>query len=170
VLRPGFLRSLLGLEGFQTLSSAASLDCLIVGSAGSLKSELGDVRLAMRGHDERIEEGRLNDIIRARQVLGPRRTYRSFIVSSTARLPSVLSNAQPTCIVFDGGAGFLKWRHHWRRSHWLIVLDKTDPRCAEAVTAVNQEYEGRSLGLATELSSLKRPPSVDLTAFYGACA
>lgn len=169
VLRPGFLRSLLGHEGLQSASAATTLDCLIVGRAGPLKSELGSVKLAIRVQGERWEEGRLNDIARARQVLGSRRNYRSFILSSTSRLHPALSSARPKCVVFDGAMGFLKWRHHWRGSHWFVVLDKTDPRCPEGAAAVNSEYEGRNLGIAGDLSSLKRPPSVEISAFYGPC-
>jgi hypothetical protein len=143
-----------------------SLDCLIVGKAGRLKSELGGVKLGIQLNGRTVEEGRLDDIARTRQVTGPRRTYRSSIVSSTSRLHPLLSSARPRCVVFDGATGFLKWRHNWRGSHWVLVLDKTDPRCADGAIAVNDEYEGRSLGVVPELSSLKRPPSVEFTAFY----
>jgi hypothetical protein len=167
VPRPAFLRSLLGSEGLHRISALTSLDCLIVGKAGWLKGELGGVKLGIQTSGRTVEEGRLDDLTRTRQVLGPRRTYRSSIVSSTSRLRPALSSARPRCVVFDGATGFLKWRHNWRGSHWVLVLDKTDPRCADAATAVNDEYEGRSLGVAADLLSLKRPPSVEVSAFYG---
>jgi hypothetical protein len=167
ISRPAFIRSLLGTEGLHRISSTSSLDCIIVGKAGWLQRELGGVKLGMQTGARTVEEGRLDDLARTRQVLGPRRTYRSSIVSSTSRLRPALSSARPRCVVFDGAAGFLKWRQNWRDSHWVLVLDKTDPRCADGATAVNNEYEGRSLGVATELASLKRPPSVEFTAFYG---
>jgi hypothetical protein len=168
ISRPAFIRSLLGTEGLHRISSATALDCVIVGKAGWLKSELGGVKLGIETGGRTVEEGRLDDITRTRQVIGPKRNYRSFIVSSTSRLRHALSTARPRCVVFDGALGFLKWRHNWRSSHWILVLDKTDPRCSDGAIALNGEYEGRSIGIAEDLSSFKRPPAVEITAFYGA--
>ena len=86
---------------------------------------------------------------------------------SASKLRSSLASTKPACVIFDGASGFLKWRHNWRSSDWLVLLDRTDLRCLDGATAVNDEYESRSLALATELSSVPRPESVELTAFYG---
>lgn len=169
VSRPAFLLSLLGHAGYHGILRATSLDCLLVGKAGLLKGELGGVRLGIHTGTRTIEEGRLNDIARTRQLIGARRTYRSFIFSSASRMHPPIAASRPRCVVFDGATGFLKWRHNWRSSHWVLFLDKTEPRCVDGATAVNDEYESRSVGIAGEFSSLRLPPAVELTAFYGPC-
>lgn len=164
--RPAFVRQAFGYQGFDKVTGETNLDCLLLGRSGRLKEELASFQVGLPGTRGLIE-GYLNDFVRTRQVLGPGRTYRGFIASPTTPSPRpALTAAKPRTVVFDGGSGFLKWRHHWRGAHWLVVLDRTDARCAETVAALNGDYESKSSGVATDLASIPRPDSIELTAFY----
>lgn len=53
------------------------------------------------------------------------------------------SNVTPRLVLFDGAQGFIKWRHFFGKSDWVIILDRTEPHYQEAVHGINDGYSRR---------------------------
>lgn len=165
VARAGFLEAVLGYDGAHALYAETSIECLVVGQVGALRREL-DLPVGVLHGEGAVEEGRLGDLARTRQVVGPGRTYRSYAVTATsAELPAA-PRPRPAVVVFDGALGFLKWRHRWSDTHWVVILDRTEPRCVDGANELNARYAGRSLGLAQDAASLPRPRAVEVMAYW----
>jgi hypothetical protein len=109
-----------------------------------------------------MQPGTLQDILKIRRFAGEGHTYRSEVMAVAAEaLPEITS---PYTTLFDGALSFLKWREAWRQTHWIVVLDRTEPHFAEAVNILNQEYVSDRLD--AEVPILPRlPDGMDVLLF-----
>jgi hypothetical protein len=113
---------------------------------------------ALRAAGGKTVTGRLQEILGVREFAGRRETYRSRVLPVSGGEPATPdSEGTPAVTVFDGAAGFFKWRDSWRQSNWLVILDRTDPQFADAAALVNQEYIQRRSDDAM-IKGIPRPP------------
>jgi len=138
-----FLSSCLGDRLAHEIIAYSRLDCLIIGSKEQLRREACDTRLAIKSTRSHLIEGSLNMLARTRELLGDSSAHRSAVYSS-ASSNQVFMDKPPTVVIFNGATGFLRCRDLWRSSHWIVLLDRTEPRFQEAVEVLNQEYMQRA--------------------------
>jgi hypothetical protein len=82
-------------------------------------------------------------------------------------LPHRLLTELPPAVLFDGPAGFLRLRSNWRRSPWVVLIDRSSPSALAAGDAFNQELAG-SIEDA-DVSCVGEPPvELEVVAFYEA--
>ena len=141
------------------------LDCVILGSVRTLEQEATTTRLSIGAKRRNAAVGTLQDILRLRRSAGTNESFRSDIFPVNPKNDAMkFEEVTPQVVVFDGASGFLKWRDNWSRCNWVIVLDRTEPRFAEAVQVVNEEFLGRIS--EKKLKLLDTPPvSVELVSF-----
>lgn len=118
------------------------LECLFIGNKDRLTQELTETSFAIRS--ENFSRGTLQDILRVQELLPEGEGYRARILSDRGKQISKTKET-PKLVLFDGAAGFLKWRDLWRDAHWLVVLDKAQGGFDEAVAALNREYRDNHL-------------------------
>lgn len=136
-----FVSVYLGNRLARELIAYSRLDCLVIGSKGQIRREAHDTRFAINHTSSRFVEGSLNMLVRIRELLGDNSAHRTALCSSSS-LPEdqvSITNA-PVVVIFSGAASFLRWRDSWRSSHWIVLLDRTEPHFDEAVAELNQEY------------------------------
>src|SRR5205823_2207045 len=80
---PGFLSHAAPGVDIAALSANTRLDCVIVGVQHVLESELLARQFGV-GEDDRVYEGSLQGIARARDVAGTKDAYRSAIIAASA--------------------------------------------------------------------------------------
>lgn len=158
-----FITEFIRQEYLRTLLTKSYFGCLIVGHLNALRAEIRDSTFAIGpeyykarqgelspnggGAYEKTDfiEGNLLDILRVRRFLGSDQAYMMDIFPVEARAPyESKEDYDDTVIVFDGAAGFLKWRKCWPDKTKIVLLDWTDSRFEEAVQLVNTEYAVRA--------------------------
>jgi hypothetical protein len=131
-----FFRNLLSHNEPDEFLLFPRLDCLIIGTLATLRDELQLRLVSMGSHG--TQPGTVQDLLKVRKLMSPGHSYRTEIMAvGTEDLPDT---GVPYLTVFDGALSFLKWRETWRRTHWIVVLDRTESHFAEAVNVLNQEY------------------------------
>jgi len=165
-----FVRYVLGASDLSEFALSARTDALIVGTVSSLRAEITGAIFATGQRAGAGAEGTINDVLRVHQFLADGEPHRSEVVkcSAEASLPT-LTGGGAHAVVFDGSAGFLRLRDHFRQSHWILVLDCTDPNTADATEAFGAGYtqdrvadSGR--GERDSLPS-DTPPGVEMSAY-----
>ena len=149
-----------------TFVTKTTLDCVILGSVGSLVQEATETKLSVGSRGQEASAGTLRDILRIRRLHSHNEeAFRSDILPVNLRNHPMLSEElSPHLVIFDGAVGFLKWRHKWSPCNWVVILDRTEARFREAVQIVNEEYLSRISDV--ELRLPEPPPlSVELAAF-----
>lgn len=136
------LRACIAETGIFDYYLHSRLECLFIGNKDALARELTKTPFAVRRED--LCEGTLQDILRAQELLPDGEGYRTRILSDRSKQVSK-ERETPRLVLFDGAAGFLKWRDLWRDAHWLVVLDKAQSGFDEAVSALNREYRDNHL-------------------------
>jgi len=163
VAHEGFLTSLLGRENASRVALSSRLDCEIIGRIGLFGIETKRTQFSLQPNCLPSEMGTLQDLLRVRQFLGENDSYRSEIIKAVGMMePSVSTKENPHVVVFDGSAGFLKWRNNRRRSHWIVILDRSETNFQDAVQAINGEYMGREPDQASPKELPRTPPGVEL--------
>jgi hypothetical protein len=166
--RRGFLLQALGPSGLSRLCRMFSLECVLVGKRSILRGEAFEFRLGIPLGKRRITTARLSDLLRIRTIVGSGQPFASDLVPvSNGRLSGV-SNARivaPRLVVFDGAAGFLKWRHQWPDAHWVVLLDRTDVRCADAAGIIKTLHATRFRSDAHALLAVAGAERLGLFAF-----
>lgn len=168
VQRRAFLRTALGRVALTNITRESRLECVVVGRRSVLRHEMTDLQLAVGNISDpkRILRARLSDILRIRKLLRPGQPYRSDLVSVLGRRATVEVGAEvPHAAIFDGASSFLKWRHLWPNSNWVVVLDRTEPRCEECAVAIDALYFDRAMEGAVETSLPEVAGRVDLAVF-----
>lgn len=135
------------------------LDCMLVGNKKALEKEI-HLPLAISSSKNDLNQGTFQDVLRVRQLVGGGQGYRSSIRSE--REPKLIPDGSnmPFVTIFDGAAGFLKWRDKWRNSHWIVMLDETETQFEDAVNAFNHEYLDSHADTTPSLPDLLSPVSV----------
>lgn len=168
VQRRGFLRQALGRAALTNITRESRLECVLVGRRSVLCHEATELRVAIpsAADPKRMHRARLSDVLRIRKLLRAGQPFRSEVVSAIGRRASAdAGDDVPFAAVFDGATSFLKWRHLWPQSHWVVVLDRTEPRCAEAAGVVDALYQDRAVGGPVPVPIPGPPGRVDLAAF-----
>ena len=143
----------------------SSLDCVILGNVGTLEKEATTTKLSIGSRGTEASAGSLQDILRICRLFRNNEAFRSQILSVNSNEHAKLSEGMlPRMVIFDGAVGFLKWRHYWSQSNWVVILDRTETRFLEAVQSVNEEFLSRIDERELNLSN-PTPQSVELKAF-----
>lgn len=160
----GFIKGVLTDDLLWELATVSQTEFLIVGNARLLASELKENDFAINNGNF-YSKGVLQDIIRTKRFSGQNDTFRSDIIpSDRSTFPDIADNYQPRIVVFDGSMGFLKSRTIWRKAHWLVILDRTEPLFDEAVSLANELYMQRKEDW-NPMSPDDIPPSVEIVSW-----
>ena len=163
--RSAFISRVLQGKDLWNFFSRSTLDCVILGTVKRLVREATDTKLSVGNRGREESAGTIGDILRIRKLNGDTEAFRSDVLPvNSSRSPSQTKDIEPHIAIFDGAAGFLKWRDDWSDSNRIVVLDRTEPWFVEASQMVNEEYLSR-VGEVELSFSKPPPPSVDLVAF-----
>ncbi len=114
------------------------LECIILGSVNTLRREIKDQQISIGA---KHTSGTMQDVLRVKKYLADGSTYRSNVTPASRELNSQTENSEiPYATIFDGAISFLKWRDYWRKSNWVVLLDKTEACFLDAVDQLNKEY------------------------------
>lgn len=162
-----FLHALIDTEP-QEFATKTRLECAIIGRFNILEQEMMQVRFACYSSKSELKIGYLHDSLRVRNFFSEAQAYRSEVLPAQGNNPPETTNKLiPHVIIFDGAAGFIKWRNDWRNSHWIVLLERTEPHFQEAVTEINSEYGNRVDG--EEIHNIPSvPPGVELVVYQEA--
>lgn len=139
-------------------ATSTSYDCLILGPPQELTREL-EIPLRIRGTRVR---GALGDIIRAQELLAAGSPWHTRLVSDRGQKPPV-NGEKPGLVTFDGVAGLRRWRHLYRESDWLVILDRSRADYAEGVSLIENEHARRAG--ETKLPLPPIPQGIELSLF-----
>lgn len=139
IARRTFVRSVIRGDQIRRFATETRLDCVLIGRRSILAEEIVGTELIAECREGAPASGKFNDVLRVRQLLFPGKSYKTELISATAKGPSVHDGLTAHTVVFDGATAYIKWRHLWRESHALVLLDKTEQRYGEAVSILNQE-------------------------------
>ncbi|HLH64161.1 MAG TPA: hypothetical protein VKV27_00520 [Solirubrobacteraceae bacterium] len=158
------LRAMIGESRALTFMTTARADCLIVGTLNLLKEDLTSGTLFASGDPVDASGGTLQEIVRARELLGAKRYYRSIIVPSASGPGTDVREMQPHVVVFDGGRAYVRWRHVWPRARQLVIIDRSLPSAEEAADELSMAFAERKADSAL-LGKLKLPPAIEAVSF-----
>jgi hypothetical protein len=160
-----FVRKTIGAGVVHNVSKSKVV-CLIVGSPGTLNREINELTYGVSEVSEGLSEGTLGELLRVRRFSGARRQFHSDIFTAASKWPPRKSTlGVPNVVIFDGAAGFMKWRDSFPESHLLVVLDQTDALFTEAVHRLNYEYSCRIENEVLPKSFPVPQPGMELTLF-----
>ena len=164
-----FIKSLIGEADVFNFATNSCLECTILGRVSLLQHEIKKVNLPYSLHKGVYKAGKMQDILRVREWLRKDEAYRSEVLPVDGhKPPKTADGLVPYVTIFDGAAGFLKWRDYWRNSHWIIVLDRTEPHFREAVELVNQDYIQNRVGEGGIQNMPPSPPGVEFVVYQEA--
>ena len=123
-------------------TSQSRMECAIVGSRVALENEIAETEVAVQG-DSGLEDGNIGELLRVNRFGGLNQTYRTEVFSAAAGPNGPLADVEPAVAVFDGAAGFLKWRDCWPRANWIVILSRADPQCRAAASEVDRLFVTR---------------------------
>ncbi len=160
-----FTKRALGDANLADFVFRTQLDCAILGTCSQLNHEITEASFAFRATNGKLEEGHLQDILRACRFLTDSQHFRSEIIPVAHEgRPRAPLTSTPNTVIFDGSIGFLRWRDDWRGVPWLVLLDRTETHFAEAVEAVKSEDMSR-VADAKGLQIPPIPPGIEITTF-----
>lgn len=134
-----FIVSLVGQNNLQSFFNGTNFDCAILGYTNILRNEILNTELSIL-ENFKHNVGKLQDILRVRKFMGAGQPYHTNVFRMDGKKPPRRSDTPPYVTIFDGAAGFLKWRDNWRSSHWIAIFDRTEPNFDLAIDLFNQEY------------------------------
>lgn len=136
-----FALSILGQQAHEQFEAESKLAVLIVGSQAALDPEFREQTFRTPSG----VNGTLSDLLRVKKFLPPGNIFRSNIFATGSRRPPKYDgDLCPGLVIFDGAAGFLKWRDLFPNSHWLVLLDATNPQFEAGRATLNERYLLRS--------------------------
>lgn len=143
--------------------NGTNLETIVIGRRSTIIQELSSIHVATDSVSSDMVPGTLQELVRLH--VRDQQPYQSRVFPPGNRgMNRVARQLTPRVVVFDGASGFLRSRHHWRATHWVVLLDRTDVRFEEAAEVINGLYLERS-GEA-RLSRLPQPPlGVELCLF-----
>ena len=173
VQRRVFIRHSLGRKALANMARESRLECVIIGRRSLLCQEAVELRVGIPSIADpaRFQRARLSDVLRIRKLLRPGDPYRSDVLSNIGRRAAKGADKEtPRITVFDGATSFLKWRYLWPESSWILLLDRTEPRCREAAASLDMLYSTRSVSGRVALPLGLPPEGIDIAAFHVASA
>jgi hypothetical protein len=137
---PSFVSALLDGLPLESLCLGTRHDYVLIGTRAVLLSEASaEIAVGKSGKSSGLA-GTAHDVIRMRNGAGD---YRGIMVPATVAQPSV-PDQPPRVVIFSGAAGFLRLRHRFPSSHHVVLIDRSEPRCLEAVNQLNRQFFQRS--------------------------
>lgn len=159
-----FLADFVGKAEAIQFSTTTKLDCLILGKINTFKQEVTSTPFSCQLVQSDFQKSVLHDILRVRNFLD-NQPYHSEVLKVTGnQSPQTLDGLLPHITLFDGATGFLKWRDDWCNSHWIVLLDRTEPQFREAVDIINNDYSYRVSEEDIQLS-ITPPAGVELVIY-----
>jgi len=132
-----FVAALLPDQNPALYASTREPGCVICGTISTLETELGEGGFGAGPRAANVAAGTLQDILRARRLVGHEEAFRTELVAASSSQPDPLDYAVHTAI-FDGALAFVKHRHRWRRACHVVVLSEADPHLPEAVDVLKE--------------------------------
>ncbi|GAA6616840.1 hypothetical protein [Scytonema sp. NUACC26] len=164
-----FLNAVISEAELLQFTTETRLECAVIGRVNTLRQEIKEVPFACSSSKSEFKTGCLNDVLRVRNFcISEGQAYRSEVLPALGNNPPQTTNGLiPHVTIFDGATGFLKWRDNWRNSHWIVLLERTEPHFQEAVIEINNEYGNRFDG--EEIQNIPCiPPGVELVVYQEA--
>ena len=162
-------RHLLGEDRPGTLRPRARLDCVLLGRASQIEREVLGVEFAVKTGSGDFEKGFLQDVLRAKRFITGDACFHSEVLRVDGSKPAKAPGGMvPHVTVFDGARGFLRWRHLWRESNWLVLLDRTAPHFDEAASALNTDFIQNRIDDSDVIDRIPVPPGIEVVAYTAA--
>lgn len=150
--------------------ASSRFECVIIGNVKWLQYEIENTVFAFNKPGRGVIKGTLQDVLRVRRFLRNSPNFKTDIWPVTKSLvEGIDSEENPAVIVFDGATSFLRWKDYCRGSHWVVLLDRTEPSYREAVEEFNNEYIQNRLGGVLKISVKSFPHGIELCAYKEAC-
>lgn len=133
-----FARDVFGSHSINEFERESHMTCLLIGSRTAFRSEITEQVFKT----DAGQPGTLSDLLRVRRLVGVTRPFRSEIFAANSRRPPRFpaEKNRPDLVIFDGSHGFLKWRDYFSTSHWLVLLDQTEPGFEDGQQTLNNHY------------------------------
>jgi hypothetical protein len=146
----------------------SKLECVILGQQNIFRKELCEFQIGFKSNKNQIAYGKFVDLIRPRgsQFQPPNFSYRSYILPSnnTYNAKSIAKLGNNTTI-FDNHLGFIKWHDSFKKSNWIVILDKTANNFDLAIKEVNEAYLLNQVDKRLKISLPSPPAGIDLMFF-----
>jgi hypothetical protein len=152
---------LLGDHASQFLS-VPTVDAVVVGRVLILEQEMARTRIRLR--DEPAADAALGALLRPSRFLPDGSIPRSLVLSDRASEFELTVEDTPHVAVFDGARALSRFRHRFRESSWIAVLDRCSGTFQEGVDVANQEFAARK-GPVDYLDSIELPPGTEMQTF-----
>jgi len=161
-----FVDGLLGEADPVQLGLRSKLCCAIVGRRNALEHEIRKTPLAIHVNGQPHAEGLLQDVLRIDRFVTEQQSHRSALVPVGAEPPSddVIKNVEMG-VVFDGAHGFLKWGDKWQGRHQVVILDRTESYCDDAISAINTRFSQNRTDGEAALPGSAAPAGGEVLAF-----
>lgn len=162
------LENLLDKELLYKLIMESKLECLILGQINIIQQELCNLIIGHKTFGDSVEEGTLQDIVRAKgtQCQPSNSTHRSYVWSSSSRYSSQsVARLTNHVTIFDNPLGFIKWRSFFRKSNWVVILDRTDRNFEIALKDLNEEFVQYRLEHRSKISFPPPPSGIELMVY-----
>lgn len=164
VKAPPLLEAILGESGALTFMTTARADCLLVGTQTLLEEDLTSSTFFATGDSADASGGTLQDVVRARELPGAHRYYRTVIVPSASGPSAETRSLLPQVIVFDGARAYVRWRHLWPAARQLVIIDRSSPSADEAAYELSMAFAERKAD-SPLLGDLRVPAGVEAISF-----
>lgn len=139
VRRAGFLEAAFGGHDLGEFGIRSRLDAVVIGSAASLRNEVGNTNIGAPLPTGNFVYGTFQDLLRVR-LLAPTQPFRSEIVSDTTADLHEVTSSREVVAIFDGPRPYIKARSRVRARNQIVILDRTAPSFQDAADIVNQQY------------------------------
>jgi hypothetical protein len=152
-----------GEECSRKFINSSYLECVIVGPKRIIQNEVNS-------HDFSSSDdikGNLQELIRVHEFQSELNPFRARVISDrtkTSRTHSLIGD--PQFVIFDGAVSYLKWRHYWKKSNWIIILDRCENQFIHGVDQVNSDFiQKRSKELNQDFSDFGFQSGIEFMAF-----
>jgi len=158
-----FCAAILGKECASSLISKTNLEIVIIGPKKLVRNEVIDQEFLTR----QGQAGVLQEILRVKEFQSHTKSYRTRIISDRNKAKKVHSSiSDPSLVIFDGAQGFLKWRGYWKKSNWIVILDRTEYQFDPGLEQINKEYIlNRKNDYIPELVNFEIPSGIEMMVF-----
>ena len=144
------------------LSLSTNFEEVIIGPKSILRKEITEEIFATRNG----VKGTLQEILRTKNFQNTTAAYRSIIVSDRIKFEPDHSKLQdPPLAIFDGSQGYLKWRNFWKKSSWIVILDRTENQFESAVEQITKEYIQIRVERKSEIRLGNIPKGIEVMVF-----
>lgn len=156
----GLVATVLDEEAIADFLACSRLDCLIVGIENKLRDEIQETPFAALVRENSILEGTLQDLVRVRAFTRDGDSYHSEVVSPR-RVRSIGKHDLVPLVIFDGASSFLELSAAWPEASWIVILDRTEHRFADAVLELDRCFATRRVDWSIPADIPKMPKGLE---------